>query len=89
MHPHKKLGGQLGTPQTAVDTNPDAEAQRTAEQGEKAAEKIRYGQGISESGMGGMTTAQMGEADATADGAARRENQGYDEKNSMRDDVGA
>ena len=45
----------------------DASAERTAnsadtEKGEKTAENIRYGQNISESGMGGKTTEVKGEA---------------------------
>ncbi|KIW62163.1 hypothetical protein PV04_10364 [Phialophora macrospora] len=32
------------------------------ERGQKTAENIRYGQNISESGMGGKTTSQTGEA---------------------------
>ena len=36
--------------------------QAAKERGERTAENIRYGQGISESGMSGFTTGQEGEA---------------------------
>lgn len=62
MEPHKKSGGQLGDAQTSVDSNPQADAAQQAERGAKTAENIRYGQGISEQGMGGQTTTSSGEA---------------------------
>lgn len=38
----------------------EQQAQAKAERGEKTAENVRYGQGISEGGMGGMTTEGQG-----------------------------
>ena len=38
------------------------QAQQKAERGEKTAENARYGQAISEEGMGGMTTEARGSA---------------------------
>jgi len=53
--PTSKQRGQLGSgPNTSED------APVSQEQGEKTAEKVRYGQNISESGMGGKTTSSTG-----------------------------
>ncbi|CAD0111581.1 unnamed protein product [Aureobasidium uvarum] len=52
--PHKKSGGQFGI-----------EAAKKAEEGEKTAEKIRYGQSLSENGMGGQTTG-LGQANSSS-----------------------
>ena len=38
----------------------EQQEQAKAERGEKTAENVRYGQGISEGGMGGMTTEGLG-----------------------------
>lgn len=38
----------------------EQQEQATAERGEKTAENVRYGQTISEGGMGGMTTEGQG-----------------------------
>ncbi|KAI1613221.1 hypothetical protein EDD37DRAFT_338523 [Exophiala viscosa] len=48
--PTSKQRGQLGS-----GPNTSEEAPASEERGEKTAENIRYGQNISESGMGGMT----------------------------------
>ncbi|GAB7346084.1 hypothetical protein MBLNU457_4843t1 [Dothideomycetes sp. NU457] len=62
QRPHKKSGGQMGNPETAVDYSPAAQKEANAEAGAKSAEKIRYGQTMSEQGMGGMTNSSTGEA---------------------------
>ncbi|EXJ54739.1 hypothetical protein A1O7_10080 [Cladophialophora yegresii CBS 114405] len=55
--PASKQRGQLGGgPNTSEGVPADQE------RGQKTAENIRYGQNISESGMGGKTTSQTGEA---------------------------
>ncbi|ETN43694.1 uncharacterized protein HMPREF1541_02853 [Cyphellophora europaea CBS 101466] len=54
--PVAKQSGQLGTGSNTVEGAPSSTG------GEKTAENIRYGQNISESGMGGMTTTSTGEA---------------------------
>ena len=73
----------------------------TQSQGEKTAENIRYGQNISETGMGGMTQTSSGSANQEGGygGAVRdsrqestddgRGSQGYGPGNEMRHDVGA
>lgn len=48
--------------ETQVDATESRQEEQKSEQGTKAAENIRYGQNISESGMGGMTTEAQGTA---------------------------
>lgn len=48
--------------ETQVDATDSQQEEQKSEQGTKAAENIRYGQNISESGMGGMTTEAQGNA---------------------------
>ncbi|KAF2233305.1 hypothetical protein EV356DRAFT_213692 [Viridothelium virens] len=60
--PHSKSGGQLGDASTEVDTTTAAQEEAKAARGERTAENIRYGQGISEHGMGGQTTTSGGVA---------------------------
>ncbi|KAG9576782.1 hypothetical protein KCU86_g5087, partial [Aureobasidium melanogenum] len=96
--PHKKSGGQFGNPETSVDSNPEAEAAQKAEDGEKTAEKIRYGQSLSENGMGGQTTG-LGEAnssgagakaqDETEDAVSERQKSGYGGDRDMDRTIGA
>ncbi|KAF2154334.1 hypothetical protein K461DRAFT_312268 [Myriangium duriaei CBS 260.36] len=94
--PHSKSGGQLGSTSTS-ENQQDAQQQR--ERGERTAENMRYGQAISEEGMGGKTEG-LGEAgtevgyggagaqDDEAAAGGRRE-QGYGGGREMRGDVGA
>ena len=74
-----KSSGQLGS---STPSAPDPEASQKREAGERKAANIRYGQGVSEGGMGGTTTGQSGEADGPADeeGNAGRGAQGYDQR---------
>lgn len=51
-------GGALSTSTDPTSTQSEA----TAAQGEKTAEKIRFGQKMSEEGIGGQTGASIGEA---------------------------
>lgn len=46
--------------ETQVDAVDEQQEQAKAERGEKTAENVRYGQNISEGGMGGMTTDSQG-----------------------------
>lgn len=60
--PHSKQGGQIGEAETQVDAVDSQQEQEKAEKGARTAENVRYGQSISEGGMGGMTTEGQGEA---------------------------
>ncbi|KAM0806316.1 hypothetical protein BDR22DRAFT_828448 [Usnea florida] len=55
-NPHSKQGGQMGEEEAEVDAVNSQQQQQKAQRGEKIAENVRYGQKISEEGMGGMTT---------------------------------
>ncbi|KAL8797184.1 MAG: hypothetical protein Q9195_000651 [Heterodermia aff. obscurata] len=50
----------MGEPETQVDAVDEQQEQAKAERGEKTAENVRYGQGISEGEMSGMTTEGQG-----------------------------
>jgi len=52
----------LGDPETQVDAVDSQQEQQKAERGEKTADNVRYGQNISEGGMGGKTTDVRGNA---------------------------
>ncbi|KAI4850926.1 hypothetical protein E4T44_02452 [Aureobasidium sp. EXF-8845] len=96
--PHKKSGGQFGNPETSVDSVPEVEAAKKAEEGEKTAEKIRYGQALSENGMGGQTTGS-GQANSSSagskaqyvdeDAVSERAKSGYGGDKDMDRDIGA
>ncbi|CAD6585613.1 MAG: hypothetical protein ASARMPRED_002209, partial [Alectoria sarmentosa] len=87
--PHSKQGGQMGEEETQPDAVTAHQAQQKAERGEKTAENVRYGQAISEEGMGGKTTEARGSANQDNFGATdaqggtdddaeeSRQNQGY------------
>jgi len=91
--PHAKQGGQMGEPQTEVDSTSSEQQQQQqqqkSERGEKTAENIRYGESISEHGFGGQTTGNSGQAnqdtgygstkfhDSSEDAVQTREDQGY------------
>jgi hypothetical protein len=99
--PHKKSGGQLGQAETSVDVQPEAAAKQKAERGEKTAENIRYGQAISESGVGGFTTGSEGSAaqegvgrqqkqeQDSADAVQSRKAEGYGGEKDMDREIGA
>ena len=85
-------------PETSVDSVPEVEAAKNAEAGEKTAEKIRYGQSLSENGMGGQTTgsgqANSGDAgskaqEETEDAVSERQKSGYGGDKDMDRDIGA
>ncbi|KZF20003.1 hypothetical protein L228DRAFT_33413 [Xylona heveae TC161] len=91
-----KQTGQFGDLSSSETTDP------LKERGEQRAEQIRYGQGISESGVGGMTKDVGGAAGheggyggAKADPAFEtadtntRAAQGYGGKNETGEDIGA
>ncbi|KAK4897886.1 hypothetical protein LTR28_001670 [Elasticomyces elasticus] len=61
---HKKSGGQMGTP-----TSTPSNASASAERGAQTAENIRYGQAVSEQGVGGFTTGSDGVAKQEGGGA--------------------
>lgn len=82
----------MGQAQTAVDVQPEAAAKEKAERGEKIAENIRYGQGISESGVGGFTATSSGSADKvddTTDAVQSRKAEGYGGEKDMNREIGA
>lgn len=91
----------MGQPQTAVDVQPEAAAQEKAERGEKTAENIRYGQGISEAGAGGYTSTSSGtggqegfgrqqdQVGDTADAVQSRRAEGYGGEKDMNREIGA
>jgi len=103
VQPPKQSTGQMGDPQntTTEDASKTSErAQQDAEKGEQKAENIRYGQTISEGGMGGMTSNQTGEAgqegfgrmedkSGNSDGAAERRVEGYGGDRDMNREIGA
>jgi len=74
--PSEKQEGQLGDESAASAERSDDPAK--AEQGERTAENVRYGQNVSESGMGGQTTGMEGEANQ--DGYGGTDAQDQDEK---------
>ncbi|KAL9039646.1 MAG: hypothetical protein Q9180_002404 [Flavoplaca navasiana] len=61
-NPHSKQGGQMGEPETQPDAVKEQQAQDKADRGARTAENVRYGQTISEGGMGGKTTEAGGSA---------------------------
>jgi len=89
--PAEKQSGQLGggLPNTSEDTSGVS-----ADRGQQTADNMRYGQNVSESGMGGMTTTSSGDAQQGGYGGA--EAQDTELKNTRREqgmgpgnDVGA
>lgn len=102
-HSQKKSGGQLGEVETTTDPSQTEEGQQqAADRGAQTSENIRYGQGISEQGMGGMTQGTDGTAneegfgkveDQTGGGdvnaAQGREAAGYGGKEDMDRNIGA
>lgn len=103
IQPHKKSTGQLGhtADQTTTDPSKIADgAQQQAERGARTAENMRYGQTISEGGMGGMTNVTANEANKEsfgrqedkseeADAAQDRRAEGYGGKRDMNREIGA
>lgn len=78
--PHKKSGGQMGQVSSTENPSNTAEGgERKAERGEQTAENIRYGQTISEGGMGGMTAQQGGEAGKEGFGRLQEGSAGMEE----------
>jgi len=85
-------------PETSVDSVPEVEAAKKAEEGEKTAEKIRYGQSLSENGMGGQTTG-LGQANSSSAGSKAQDvdeeakneriKSGYGGDKDMDRDIGA
>ncbi|KAF2090265.1 hypothetical protein K490DRAFT_63141 [Saccharata proteae CBS 121410] len=93
--PHSKQGGQLSSPETVSPSHLD-KSSTTNSQGISNADKIRYGQAMSEKGMGGQTGPghNEGEADAqkeeVSEGMAQsRREQGYGGAHDMNRQVGA
>jgi hypothetical protein len=88
----------LTDPETSVDSVPEVEAAKKAEEGEKTAEKIRYGQSLSENGMGGQTTG-LGQANSSSAGSKAQDvdedakneriKSGYGGDKDMDRDIGA
>lgn len=83
-------------PETSVDAVPEVQAQENATKGAASAEKIRYGQALSEQGFGGQTTTSSGTTDPTAgeknpdqEGKEARKTAGYGGDNDMDREIGA
>ncbi|KAL8671850.1 MAG: hypothetical protein Q9168_003666 [Polycauliona sp. 1 TL-2023] len=76
--PHSKQGGQMGEAETQPDAVKEQQEQEKADRGARTAENIRYGQTISEGGMGGKTTEAGGSANqggyGSTDGHAGQDN---------------
>ncbi|KAF2708270.1 hypothetical protein K504DRAFT_302605 [Pleomassaria siparia CBS 279.74] len=103
VDPPKKESGQLGGTNTSSTQQSSSKASNAPNtQGVTPAEKIRYGQAISEGGMGGKTTGGIGEAttqggfggtkslDEKDDSFAKeRREQGYGGENDADKHVGA
>lgn len=100
--PHKKIGGQFGQVETTTDPKQtEAYARELAAKGEGKAANMRYGQAISEQGVGGMTTARGLVSNAQANkwsgsaqdddskSAEARTASGYTKNNEMSSTVGA
>jgi hypothetical protein len=77
---------------------PEAAAQEKAEKGEKTAENIRYGQAISEQGVGGFTSGSLGSAaqegvgkqqEQDQDAVQSRKAEGYGGEKDMNREIGA
>ena len=79
---------------------PEAAAQEKAEKGEKTAENIRYGQAISEQGVGGFTSGSLGSAaqegvgkqqeqQQDQDAVQSRKAEGYGGEKDMNREIGA
>jgi len=93
--PHSKQSGQLGG--TAPDSGTTTDTSGVDDsRAQKTTENIRYGQNVSESGMGGMTTTSTGdaqqgggyggtEADTEESGKNPRTAQGYSAKRDDHD----
>lgn len=78
--PHKKSGGQMGqASSTEKPSRTDEAAQAREQRGEQTAENIRYGQTISEGGMGGMTEGMKGSAGEQGYGRVEGEDVGEGE----------
>ncbi|KAK2627544.1 hypothetical protein QTJ16_003510 [Diplocarpon rosae] len=76
--PPKKSTGQFGTDSNETTEAEVQQATEKRERGEKTAEKIRYGEAISEHGFGGETVGNSGEAGAgEAPLEQSRREQGY------------
>lgn len=85
--PHTKQGGQMGEEETQPDAVTSQQEQQKAERGKKTAENARYGQTISEEGMGGKTTEAGGSANQDGFGASDAQ-EGTDNAEESRWDQG-
>ena len=75
----------MGSVETTTDPSdtPEGKQQQT-ERGEKTAENIRYGQGISEGGMGGTTQGSDGSAEQAGFGKQEDSEEKVDESQARR-----
>lgn len=85
--PQSKQGGQMGEKETQPDVVTSQQEQQKAERGERTAENVRYGQTISEEGMGGRTTEAEGSANQDGFGATDTQ-EGIDNAEESRRDQG-
>lgn len=86
-NPHSKQGGQMGEEETEVDSVSSQQQQQKVHRGEKTAENVRYGQKISEEGMGGRTTEAGGNADQDGFGTTDAQ-EGIDSAEDSRQEQG-
>ncbi|KAE9982829.1 hypothetical protein EG328_010568 [Venturia inaequalis] len=84
--PQPKERGQLGAT-SEITSTPSAQSSDpvSKERGEKTAENIRYGQAISEQGVGGFTAPEMNSGSATQEGGSRQQEE---DTGSMRREQG-
>ncbi|KAF2724001.1 hypothetical protein K431DRAFT_282270 [Polychaeton citri CBS 116435] len=97
VQPPKKSSGQLGAASSGPDPEAELQAQKLAERGERTAENVRYGQGISENqatvgegeaGDGGYGRVKAGDTNE-GDGVQERVAQGFGGDKDMDKEIGA
>jgi len=91
--PHNKEGGQLSDPTPSADPST---TKPSSARGAQTAENVRYGQAISEQGVGGFTAPELNSGEPTQEGdfggedlGKMRREQGYGGNKDMRRDIGA
>ncbi|KAL8855096.1 MAG: hypothetical protein Q9221_000002 [Calogaya cf. arnoldii] len=86
-NPHSKQGGQMGDAETQPDAVKEQQEQDKADRGARTAENVRYGQTISEGGIGGKTTEAGGSANQAGYGSTD-EHAGQDNAEETRQEQG-
>lgn len=83
--PTKKASGQLGGAMSTSQSEAESGSRVSEDRDEQTAEKIRYDQAISESGMGGKTTTVEGVARQGGYGGTEAHEDAADLKTSRRE----